>query len=222
MDQIGSNGGILKIYPLGTAKDVACDVLNDVENCVLGKGAWTVIQRRGQFGNPKDFFTLKRWKDYANGFGNVLKEYWMGLKDVAAITTVGRWELRVDLVDYNGKTYRALYSDFKVSDEEDNFRLSLTGYDATQSNIRDSFTYSNGMQFSTADRDNDVASGHCAASYGGPWWHKSCTRSSLNGKNFFDVGKNTARGIMWYNKEVIPDKPDFSWPNVEMKIRRKA
>jgi hypothetical protein len=30
---------------------------------------WTVIQSRGQFGNPKDFFSTKLWRDYVAGFG---------------------------------------------------------------------------------------------------------------------------------------------------------
>ena len=32
------------------------------------RGGWTVIQSRGQFGNPKDFF-YKPWTDYELGFG---------------------------------------------------------------------------------------------------------------------------------------------------------
>jgi hypothetical protein len=30
----------------------------------------TVIQSRGQFGYPKDFFYNKTWKDYQKGFGD--------------------------------------------------------------------------------------------------------------------------------------------------------
>jgi len=30
---------------------------------------WTVIQSRGQFGNPADFFSAKLWTDYVAGFG---------------------------------------------------------------------------------------------------------------------------------------------------------
>ena len=33
------------------------------------KDGWTVIQSRGQFGNPKDYFSVKQWQDYKNGFG---------------------------------------------------------------------------------------------------------------------------------------------------------
>ena len=28
-----------------------------------------MIQKRGQFGNPKDFFSSKLWDDYVTGFG---------------------------------------------------------------------------------------------------------------------------------------------------------
>ena len=30
---------------------------------------WTVIQSRGQFNNPKYFFSSKLWNDYKIGFG---------------------------------------------------------------------------------------------------------------------------------------------------------
>ena len=30
---------------------------------------WTVIQSRGPYGNPRDFFFTKKWEDYAKGFG---------------------------------------------------------------------------------------------------------------------------------------------------------
>ena len=33
-------------------------------------GQWILIQRRGQFGNPKDFFSKKLWVDYEEGFGD--------------------------------------------------------------------------------------------------------------------------------------------------------
>ena len=29
-----------------------------------------IIQRRGQYGNPADYFSKKLWDDFENGFGN--------------------------------------------------------------------------------------------------------------------------------------------------------
>ena len=39
-----------------------------VKTYCTGDG-WTVIQSRGQFGNPKDYFSIKKWEEYKNGFG---------------------------------------------------------------------------------------------------------------------------------------------------------
>ncbi|XP_013792457.2 techylectin-5A-like [Limulus polyphemus] len=40
-------------------------------------GGWTVIQRRGNHGNPKDYF-FRPWADYKVGFGDIQKEFWLG------------------------------------------------------------------------------------------------------------------------------------------------
>ena len=31
---------------------------------------WTLIQKRGQYGNPQDYFSSKLWNDYVSGFGD--------------------------------------------------------------------------------------------------------------------------------------------------------
>ena len=31
---------------------------------------WILLQKRGQFENPDDYFSSKLWNDYENGFGN--------------------------------------------------------------------------------------------------------------------------------------------------------
>ena len=43
--------------------------------------------------------------------------------------------------------------------------------------------YHNGIAFSTTDRDQDQASGNCAASRGdGGWWYAWCEHLNLNGR----------------------------------------
>ncbi len=49
--------GLHTLNVSGRKADVICD-----------EDGWTVIQARGQYGNPADFF-FKGWKDYVEGFG---------------------------------------------------------------------------------------------------------------------------------------------------------
>ena len=64
---------------------------------------WTVIQSRGQFGNPKDFF-LRKWDDYVQGFGepgliNILNsEQWNSTKLRLASYLLERSKLRTHLI----------------------------------------------------------------------------------------------------------------------------
>uniref|UniRef100_A0A8W8LKS0 Fibrinogen C-terminal domain-containing protein n=1 Tax=Magallana gigas TaxID=29159 RepID=A0A8W8LKS0_MAGGI len=62
--------------------------------------------------------------------------------------------------------------------------------------IEDSFSYHNGMAFSTADNDNDRYSKNCAQMYGGGWWYNSCHQSNLNGK-YYQKQAPTALSISW-------------------------
>ena len=46
-----------------------------------------------------------------------------GLESLHQMTSEGRWELRVDLGDWDGSTAFATYSDFLIADETDGYRL---------------------------------------------------------------------------------------------------
>ena len=50
-------------------------------------GGWTVIQRRGDFGNAPDFF-LRNWTEYRNGFGRPDRELWIGLEAMFLLSNV--------------------------------------------------------------------------------------------------------------------------------------
>ena len=45
------------------------------------------MQRRGDFGNPPDFF-LRNWTEYRNGFGRPDKELWLGLENIFMLSNV--------------------------------------------------------------------------------------------------------------------------------------
>ena len=54
------------VYP------IQVDIQTVVDAYCLEEG-WTVIQSRGQYGNPVDYF-FKTWAEYKNGFGKPGKE----------------------------------------------------------------------------------------------------------------------------------------------------
>eukprot|EP00092_Neocalanus_flemingeri_P008117 GFUD01008757.1.p1 GENE.GFUD01008757.1~~GFUD01008757.1.p1 ORF type:complete len:406 (+),score=98.72 GFUD01008757.1:100-1317(+) len=182
-------------------------------------GTWTVIQRRGQYGNAPDYFYSKLWTDYVNGFGNLSGEYWLGLQDMATLTSTGLWELRVDLEDFDGKTYFALYRDFKINIDGP-YSLSVSGYDSGQSTLQDSLAYHDGRPFSTSDNDNDSHGGNCAVLAEGAWWYGACHTSNLNGFNYNLQSADYAKGIIWRNENNVNSQGlYFSFPKAEMKVR---
>jgi len=185
---------------------------------------WVVIQKRGQYGNPKDYFSLKLWTDYKEGFGDPDGELWLGLEPVSQLTSEGTWELRVDLEDFQGSSYTAVYNTFKVEPEADGYRLRIGVMDQNNSNVMDSLRHHNGMMFSTRDKDQDNYDENCAEIFMGAWWYGSCHDSNLNGYNYNrgDLPHEYyGKGIIWQNENNVPEQGDyFSWPIVEMKIRR--
>jgi hypothetical protein len=170
-------------------------------------GGWTVIQRRIF---KSDFY--RTWDQYASGFGNLETNFWLGNDNIHSITSQGKYELRVDLEDYNGDTAYANYGFFFVDDAKSKYILHVSDYIGTAG---DSFTANgNGKKFSTFDKDNDIHSkSNCAQNYHGAWWYSACHTSNLNG----DYGNmKTAMGPVWqpwkgYNSPM---------KKTEMKIRR--
>ena len=149
---------------------------------------------------------------------------------MSELTKSGIWELRVDLVDFEGTSYTAFYSDFKV-EEAPLYRLSIAGFDSENSTVRDSLancaSCANGMAFTTRDNDNDLYDGNCAERFLGAWWYASCHHSNLNGFNYNNgslpvAPQYYANGIIWLNGENVPDQDAyFSWPQVSMQIKRR-
>ncbi|UYV85129.1 hypothetical protein LAZ67_X004657 [Cordylochernes scorpioides] len=67
-----NTSGVYEIKVQGSRFKVYCDMETD-------GGGWLVFQRRGQFGNPPNYF-FRKWLDYKRGFGNLNKEFWLALQ----------------------------------------------------------------------------------------------------------------------------------------------
>ncbi|KAG5684355.1 hypothetical protein PVAND_013590 [Polypedilum vanderplanki] len=164
----------------------------------IGDGGWTVIQRRDDFGEPRENFN-RDWADYKNGFGDPAKEFWMGNENIYMLTNNEDYALRIELEDFEGNKRYAQYSHFKIHSEADYYKLEIDGYEGNAGDsLNDPWYGSNNSPFSTYNRDNDRSSLNCASMLKGGWWWKSCGRG-LNGLYLHDPQDITARqGIVWF------------------------
>ncbi|CAG2186422.1 ANGPT1 [Mytilus edulis] len=173
-DHIGKKSGVYTIYPnQHTRMSVFCDM--DYED-----GGWTIVQRR--FDGSESFD--RDWDAYKSGFGKPSGEYWIGNDNLHAILSERKFKVRFILVDVDGNSVYAEYSNFYIGNEESNYALSISDYSGTAGDGAIDFTGTslNGMMFSTKDRDNDLKEGSCAFQKCSGWWHRDCTYGNINGK----------------------------------------
>ncbi|TKC34589.1 hypothetical protein EI555_004033, partial [Monodon monoceros] len=180
--------------------NVFCDMKTD-------GGGWLVFQRR--MDGKTDFW--RDWEDYARGFGNISKEFWLGNEALHSLTKAGDYSLRVDLRDGDEAVF-AQYDSFQVDSANEYYRLHLEGYHGTAG---DSMSYHSGSVFSARDRDPNNLLISCAVSYRGAWWYKNCHYANLNGLYGSTVDH---QGVSWYYWKGF----DFSVPFTEMKLRPRS
>ncbi|XP_028411109.1 ryncolin-1-like [Dendronephthya gigantea] len=197
------DSGLYEIDPDGKGSfKVFCDM-------TTSGGGWTVFQRR--LDGSVDFY--RGWQDYKQGFGNLSGEYWLGLDKIHRTTNISQNELRIDLEDTSGNTRYAHYDSFKVSSENEKYKLEVRGYDGTAG---DSLKKHNGMAFTTKDSDNDIDSkGNCAVKFKGAWWYWGCHDSNLNGLYHYGAHTSFADGVNWKHWKGY----DYSLKSTSMKIR---
>uniref|UniRef100_A0A8K9WX60 Thyroid hormone receptor interactor 10 n=1 Tax=Oncorhynchus mykiss TaxID=8022 RepID=A0A8K9WX60_ONCMY len=161
--------GVYTIYPGGptTPLHVYCDMNTD-------GGRWTVFQRR--MDGTENFY--RPWAHYKSGFGNVAGEYWLGLDNIFLLTMRKKNELRVDMEDFEGGKVYAKYTSFSIDPENYGYTLRLGTY--VDGGAGDSLSYSNGMKFSTYDKDQDTWGDQCARRYMGGFWYGACAHANPN------------------------------------------
>jgi len=108
-----------------------------------------------------DFFN-RSWAEFKVGFNDTSGNYWLGNELLSQLTVSGRYKLKFDLQSRSNTSnwYSAEYSTFIVLAESSNYTLQMAGYSGNAG--WDALSYSNGMMFTTYDRDNDQRSGNCA------------------------------------------------------------
>ncbi|KAM4048663.1 fibrinogen-like protein 1-like protein [Anomaloglossus baeobatrachus] len=174
--------GTYAIHPDGVHPLIVyCDMTTE-------SGGWIVIQRNSL---NSEITWDESWTTYKYGFGNVEKDYWLGIEYIHQITKQKVYQVRFVIRDNNDEEKYADYNLFSVEDEANGYRLRLGSYTGTagdaMSSISAGTTHDN-MKFTAKDKDQDIYAANCATSYGGAWWYAACFASKLNNKN----------GIQWY------------------------
>ncbi|KAF3702233.1 Microfibril-associated glycoprotein 4 36 kDa microfibril-associated glycoprotein [Channa argus] len=198
--------GVYTIFPIGatSAIQVHCDMNS------LG-GQWTVFQRR--IDGSVNFY--RPWDQYKMGFGNAAGEYWLGLENLFYMTLRKKYELLVDMEDFDGNKAFARYSSFSIDSEFEGYRLNVSEF--TNGGAGDALTYHNGQKFSTFDKDQDSYPNNCAKSFMGAFWYNSCHFANPNGAYRWGADSTLyAVGVEWYQWK---GHHGYSLKAISMKIR---
>ncbi|CAG5887955.1 unnamed protein product [Menidia menidia] len=189
----------------GTSLPVYCDMETE-------GGGWTVFQRR----RDGSVSFNRGWSEYRDGFGEPRGEHWMGNQHLHLLSNQGHYSLRIDMQDWSHVHRHGLYQSFRIDDEENQYRLHISGFSGT---VEDSFGwYHDQHGFSTPDTGNI-----CAEISHAGWWFHQCFYANLNGV-YYKGGRYALRahnllgpdGIVWFSWK---DSDFYSLKAVTMMIR---
>nr|XP_050029116.2 techylectin-5A-like [Dermacentor andersoni] len=193
-----------------SGQDVYCDMQTD-------GGGWTVIQKRGQYGNNA-FYFYRNWTQYANGFGDPAKEYWIGNQALHTLTSGEKaMALRVFLGNATNQGTWIDYESVRVADENEFFAVKIGKFLGPKG--WDALSFAHNMKFSTFEEDNDNSPDNCAFKYKGAWWYSKCYDSNLNGLNLNGHHDTVGDGIEWISPKTASHGAHYSYPWAHMMIR---
>ncbi|KAM7388135.1 hypothetical protein PAMP_024334 [Pampus punctatissimus] len=180
------NSGIYVIKPNQSEPfNVYCEMGSD--------GGSTVIQRRVD--GSVDFD--QTWENYEKGFGDLEKDFWLGLKKIYSLTQQRVYILRIDLEDWKEEKHWAEYR-FSLEGPFKHYALHLSHFTG---DLADAMANSTGMSFFTKDRNDDTErNSNCSRNYTGGWWFTDCGETNLNGRYSWlrAKGRSVRRnGINW-------------------------
>ena len=158
----------------------------------MNEDGWRVLQRR-----VDDTVSFDRdWNDYVNGFGSSSTNFWIGLAKMHQLTLTPV-PLRINIELFDSEKFSLNYTSFAVGDESTNFTIYVAGYEYTEHvNV-----LTNGIAFSTKDRDNDLDDTYNFAvdpHLGGWWYSRYIDFLNLNGRYDGNITPTTSSMYMLY------------------------
>uniref|UniRef100_A0A3P9J0Y4 Fibrinogen C-terminal domain-containing protein n=1 Tax=Oryzias latipes TaxID=8090 RepID=A0A3P9J0Y4_ORYLA len=155
------------------------------------------------------------WDYYRTGFGSADGEIWLGLENLFQLCLRKKYELLVDMEDFEGNKAYARYSSFSIGPEDEGYKLEVTGF--TDGGAGDSLSYHSGMKFTTFDKDQDIDTHcNCARCRLGAFWYHGCHYTNPNG--LYSWGRDGVKslfGIEWQQWKGH----NYSLKRISFKIR---
>ncbi|XP_023037476.2 microfibril-associated glycoprotein 4-like [Drosophila willistoni] len=170
-----------------TIKVPGLEPFNALCNADVQGGGWIVIHKR--FDRSESF--NRSWSDFSHGFGQLNGEFFIGLEQLHRITNSERYELRIQLENFDRTFDFASYNNFSIVNASNDYALeSLGDFLGTIDNLLEIVL--NG-KFSTFDHDVDAYDSYnCALNYSAWWFSKNCFGPKLNGihykRQFYALG----------------------------------
>lgn len=132
--------GIYNIYLSDAANSPPTQVY-----CEMKKGGWTRILNRV---NRLNASFDRVWADYKEGFGDLLGNYWLGLKAMQALTYQQQMSLRIEVASDDKDEEFIEYPSFLIYPESQRFKMILSA--SNRGTLYDWMsTYHSGMPFYT-------------------------------------------------------------------------
>ncbi|XP_067681492.1 fibrinogen-like protein 1 [Haliotis asinina] len=196
----GYTSGVYNIKPLASPTSFPV-------NCIMKFGGRTTIAYRSL--SSVDFY--QNWNGYKHGFGDVSGDHWLGLEKIHLISKHGSYELKVEVVLKNESRYQQTYTNTRVADETNGYRITFSGVRTPIIQpLGDCLSPLNGSSFSTFDSDNDnLPSGSCAVDYQSGWWFNACSDCNPTGRLLMTADglrTNVQHEVYWTNDlgNVVP------------------
>lgn len=101
---------------------------------------------------------VRQWEEYKNGFEGD-EGFWLGLDMIHQLTSSASYKLRMEGRSKDGNMSWVEWSTFRVADESDDYRLTVSGYNDNSTlfelDTNIPMLSFDQMPFTTMDRDND-------------------------------------------------------------------
>eukprot|EP00058_Branchiostoma_floridae_P016585 XP_002602073.1 hypothetical protein BRAFLDRAFT_94425 [Branchiostoma floridae] len=173
-------------------------------------GGWTIILGRDASQTKVVDFN-QDLAAYKKGFDNPPEtNFILGLDHMTKLTSQGKYQLLVEMEDFDGVKASAMYKEFKVGDEASKFKLTIGEYDEATSTAGDALFFHNGKPFSTKGKDNDgnTKVDWAVVATGGWWYHENGyaahpTGQQLDKTKKADMEVQTINWLPWRGYEKL-------------------